>query len=30
MGTIDADAHVLETPDTWSYLADDEKRFLPR
>ena len=26
---IDADAHVLETPETWSYLSDDDKRFLP-
>ena len=29
MGTIDADAHVLETPETWSYLSDDEKQYLP-
>ena len=29
MGTIAADAHVLETPETWSYLSDDEKQYLP-
>ena len=29
MPTIDADAHVLETPETWRYLADREERFRP-
>ena len=29
MGAIDADAHVLESPATWGYLAEDERRFLP-
>ena len=30
MGAIDADAHVIETVQTWSYLADDERRFAPQ
>ena len=29
MPTIDADAHVLETPKTWSYMRDSEKAFRP-
>lgn len=29
MTTIDSDAHVLETPDTWRYLADSERHFAP-
>ena len=29
MTTIDADAHVLETPDTWRYLRDDERGCTP-
>jgi hypothetical protein len=30
MTTIDADAHVIETPKTWSYLRDDELDFCPQ
>jgi predicted TIM-barrel fold metal-dependent hydrolase len=30
MGTIDADAHVIETVQTWSYLEADERRFTPQ
>jgi len=30
MGAIDADAHVIETVQTWSYLADDERGFAPQ
>lgn len=29
MPTIDADAHVIETPETWSYLTEAERRFKP-
>jgi uncharacterized protein len=29
MPTIDSDAHVIESHRTWSYLADDERRFAP-
>ena len=29
MPTIDADAHVLETPETWQYLSEAEKHFTP-
>ena len=29
MGAIDSDAHVLETPKTWEYLEDDDKRYTP-
>ena len=29
MTTIDADAHVLETPETWRYLRDDERDHTP-
>src|SRR5882724_4896599 len=30
MRAIDADAHVIETMQTWSYLEDDERRFTPQ
>ena len=30
MGAIDADAHVIETVQTWSYLDADERRFTPQ
>jgi predicted TIM-barrel fold metal-dependent hydrolase len=30
MATIDADAHVLETPHTWTYLVGGDRRFAPR
>jgi uncharacterized protein len=30
MGAIDADAHVIETMQTWSYLDEDERRFTPQ
>ena len=29
MGTIDADGHVIETPQTWSYLDEKDQRFSP-
>ena len=29
MTTIDADAHVLETPETWRYLREDEQGYTP-
>jgi predicted TIM-barrel fold metal-dependent hydrolase len=29
MQTIDADAHVIESEQTWSYLAEDERHFAP-
>ncbi|MEK9683888.1 MAG: amidohydrolase family protein [Rhodospirillaceae bacterium] len=29
MKTIDADAHVIESAKTWSYLGNDEKHFAP-
>ena len=29
MPTIDADAHVIESERTWSYLAPDERRYAP-
>jgi predicted TIM-barrel fold metal-dependent hydrolase len=29
MPTVDADAHVIESMTTWSYLQEDEARFLP-
>ena len=29
LATIDSDAHVIETPITWSYVADDEKSYQP-
>jgi predicted TIM-barrel fold metal-dependent hydrolase len=30
MPTIDADAHVIETPRTWSYMREDEQEFRPQ
>lgn len=30
MGAVDADAHVIETVQTWSYLDDAERRFTPQ
>ncbi len=30
MPTIDADAHVIETPETWSYMRDFEQDFRPQ
>lgn len=30
MGAVDADAHVIETVQTWSYLDDDARRFTPQ
>jgi predicted TIM-barrel fold metal-dependent hydrolase len=30
MGSIDADAHVFETPATWSHLEENERQFTPR
>ena len=30
MPIIDADAHVIETPHTWSYMRDDEQDFRPQ
>ena len=30
MGAIDADAHVIETVQTWSYLEADERGFTPQ
>ena len=30
MKTIDADAHVIETPTTWSYMREDEQEFRPK
>ena len=30
MGAIDADAHVIETVQTWSYLDENERRFTPQ
>jgi uncharacterized protein len=30
MPIIDADAHVIETPQTWSYMRDDELEFRPQ
>ena len=30
MGAIDADAHVIETVQTWSYLDGDERRYTPQ
>ena len=29
MGWIDADAHVVESPQTWDYLSPSEKKFRP-
>jgi predicted TIM-barrel fold metal-dependent hydrolase len=30
MPTIDADAHVIETPETWSYMEEHEQAFRPQ
>ena len=30
MGAIDADAHVIETVQTWNYLDENERRFTPQ
>ncbi len=30
MRTIDADAHVIETMETWLYLADSEQAYMPQ
>jgi predicted TIM-barrel fold metal-dependent hydrolase len=30
MGAIDADAHVIETVQTWSYLQEGDRRFTPQ
>ena len=30
MPTIDADAHVIETPYTWSFMRAEEQRFRPQ
>ena len=30
MGAIDADAHVIETVQTWSYLEERDRRFTPQ
>ncbi len=30
MPRIDADAHVIETPRTWSYMRDEEREFRPQ
>lgn len=30
MGAIDADAHVIETVETWSFLEGEERRFTPQ
>lgn len=30
MGAIDADAHVIETVQTWSYLEGGERKFIPQ
>ena len=29
MGWIDADAHVVESPQTWEYLTPSENKFRP-
>ncbi len=29
MGAIDADAHVLETPATWDFLAKEDRKYTP-
>ncbi len=29
MGAIDADAHVLETPATWEFLAEEDRKYMP-
>ena len=29
MGVIDADAHVIETERTWSFMLEEDRRFAP-
>lgn len=29
MGAVDADAHVIETERTWSYMLEQDRRFAP-
>lgn len=29
MGYVDADAHVIESPDTWSFISEADKRHVP-
>jgi len=29
MGVIDADAHVIETAQTWNFMLEEERRFAP-
>ena len=29
MGVVDADAHVIETERTWSYILEQDRRFTP-
>jgi predicted TIM-barrel fold metal-dependent hydrolase len=29
MGYIDADAHVIESPETWAYIPEADKRYMP-
>ena len=29
MGYVDADAHVIESPDTWSYIPEADRQFAP-
>jgi predicted TIM-barrel fold metal-dependent hydrolase len=29
MGYVDADAHVIESPETWAYIAESDKRHIP-
>ena len=29
MGFIDADAHVIETAQTWNFMLEEERRFAP-
>ena len=29
MGVIDADAHVIESERTWSFMAEEDRRFAP-
>jgi len=29
MSVIDADAHVIETEQTWSFMLEEDRRFAP-
>ena len=29
MGYVDADAHVIESPDTWAFIPEADKKFTP-